>query len=426
MISISIFTPTNNVSFLEELYYSIKNQEYLEWIIFPNGKASVDDIPEVILEDARTIIVASDDPPTSNIGALKRTCCSVAEGSVLCEVDHDDILAPTAIDKIRQAFEDPEVVFAYSDLAAFNDDAHRTPRFYGSANTDNMYDSIYGWRYYNYEQDGFLYKAVITPDSIPAHVSIIHHAPDHIRAFRRSVYEEIGGYDASLSVCDDQDLMCRFYTKGKFKHIKECLYLYRVSGNQNTWLRRNDLIQRTTVELQKKYLHTIAEYWARKHGYKCIDLGGRFNKPEGYLSVDLKDADINCDLNSERWPFEDSSVGIVRASDALEHLRDPINTMKEIHRILIPGGYFFSLTPSVSGAGAWMDPTHTSFWHKNSFWYYSKASSAKYIDTPVRFKELILEEFFPNEWARINNIPYIRADLISLKNGFRPHGLIEI
>jgi SAM-dependent methyltransferase len=430
MLSVSIFTPTNNASYLEELYYSIKNQEYLEWLIFPNNGLSIEDIPEVILDDERTVIVTTDDPPTSNIGALKRICCSVASGSILAEVDHDDILTPTAIDKIQQAFEDPEVVFAYSDSAAFNDDARRTPRFYGSANAENMYDATYGWKYYDYEQDDFLYKAAVTPGPIPAHVSIILFAPDHVRAFRRSTYEEVGGYDASLAILDDSDLMNRLYTKGKFRHVSGCGYLYRVTG-QNSWLARNSDIQNGMEIIQEKYIEQMAVYWAKDLGLRCLDLGGRFFSPEGYESVDLKDADVIANLEKV-WPIEDNSVGVLRCYDVIEHLHDTIHFMKEASRVLIPGGYLFISVPSTDdgnggiGRGAFQDPLHVKFFNINSFFYYTRENQARYIDTPVRFKSIILKNYYPSQWEIDNRIPYVKAFLINLKGGFRPHGLIEI
>jgi hypothetical protein len=329
-ISLSLFTPTHDTKYLLELYESIRHQNYDEWCIFPNGPVTAADIPQEIREDSKTVIVISDDFPTTNIGALKRIACSACKGEICAEVDHDDILTEGILNKVKEAFQDFEVVFVYSDSVQYNNE-DKSSRFYGAANAENNYDAVYGWQYYDYWQDGVLYKAAVTPEPIPAHVSIIHNAPDHIRAFRRSTYEEVGGYDSSLSICDDQDLMCRLYLKGKFKHIKECGYLYRVYGS-NSWLQRNEDIQTTTVEMQKKYLRPMIDFWALQNGHKRIDICGRFNKPEGYISVDLKDADVNADLN-ERWPFEDSSVGVVRAFDAIEHLDNIIFTMSEIHRI---------------------------------------------------------------------------------------------
>jgi len=415
-LSLDIFTPAHRNDFLLEAFYSIKNQPYDHWLIHPNNSLTIADIPKVILDDSRTVIVTSDDPPTTNIGALKRICCSVSESDLLLEYDYDDILAPNAVEEIKKAFEEnPEVVFVYSDCAHFNDDARRTPRFFGNATATTNEDTLYGWVYYDYQQDGFLYKAAKCPEAIPFHLSIILFSPDHVRSFRKTAYNAIGGYDASLNILDDADLLARLYLHGDFYHLKSCLYMYRVHSSGNTWIERNEAIQKGMIEMQKKYIRPLAEAWARKNNLPMIDFCGGINPKEGYLSVDLQDGNIIADLN-QCWPFKTSSVGVIRASDAIEHLKNIVFTMSEIHRVLVPGGYLIADTPSSDGRGSFMDPTHITHINQNSFWYYTRQDQARFIrNTEIRFQEIVLETYFPNEWARINNIPYVRSDLIALK-----------
>lgn len=78
-----------------------------------------------------------------------------------------------------------------------------------------------------------------------------------------------------------------------------------------------------------------------------IDTERSGGKP-GYESVDLRGGRIAADLN-ESWPF--GEVGVVRAHDALEHLRDPIHTMTELHLCLAPQDWLRSQTPSTDGRG---------------------------------------------------------------------------
>ncbi len=154
-----------------------------------------------------------------------------------------------------------------------------------------------------------------------------------------------------------------------------------------------------------------------------MDLGGRFNLPSipGYQSVDLKDADIVCDLNKP-WPFEDNSVGVLRCSDILEHLLDPLHVMKEAYRVLIPGGWLIAWVPSTDGRGAYQDPTHRSFWNENSFLYYTDQNKACFIDTPVRFQATRL---FTTD-MNAEQVCWVAAHLVSLKDNYRPPGEIRI
>ena len=59
----------------------------------------------------------------------------------------------------------------------------------------------------------------------------------------------------------------------------------------------------------------------------------------------------------EEWTPQscNGEVGVFRAYDALEHLRDPIHTMKELHRCLAPQDWLLSQTPSTDGRGASLD-----------------------------------------------------------------------
>jgi SAM-dependent methyltransferase len=130
---------------------------------------------------------------------------------------------------------------------------------------------------------------------------------------------------------------------------------------------------------------------------------------------------------NKRFPFADSSVYCIRAFDVIEHLSDKNHTMSEIHRVLQPGGYALINVPSTDGRGAFQDPSHCSFWNLNSFWYYTDREYAKYIDnTTIRFKAVTLFQHFPNDWCRENNISYVSTVLMCLKDGYRPHGQIDI
>lgn len=106
----------------------------------------------------------------------------------------------------------------------------------------------------------------------------------------------------------------------------------------------------------------------------CVQLGaGKYPIGPQWLTVDIQPLPHIthvADLNG-RWPFEDDSVDFIDASNILEHLKDPIHSMNEAWRILKVGGVIDIVVPSTDGRGAFQDPTHITFWNKNSFLYYS-------------------------------------------------------
>jgi SAM-dependent methyltransferase len=256
-------------------------------------------------------------------------------------------------------------------------------------------------------------------------LSFIWYCPDHVRAWRKSVYEELGGHNKELSVCDDHELLIRTYLKTKFYYIPKCLYIYRhLEDGKNTYLTRNAEVQTTTVDLQYKYAYKLAERDCELKGLMKIDLGGGLHGREGYTTLDKEGADIICNLD-EGIPLVDNSVGVLNASHVIEHLKDPIHTMREIHRVLCHGGWAMIEVPSTDGRGAWMDPTHVSYWNENSFLYYTAEAQAQYIrNKDIKFQSFKCETYYPNKWYKDMNIPCVVAYLSCVKDGERlPHQL---
>lgn len=402
-MKLSVFTPTHDPKFLPDLYASLKAQDDTEWewtILGNNGAKAVD------FNDPRVHWHDSDLP--ARVGALKAEAVERADGDLLLEADHDDILLPGAVAAVKQAL--GKAGFCYSNCVHSDGGMRPVERF----------SEQYGWKYRAFQHGQIKLDEHVSFAPSPASVSRIWYAPNHLRAFTREAYEAAGGYDREMRVLDDQDLMCRLYQKTEFAHIDAPHYLYRVHG-ANTWLKHNKEIQDNVWRLHDKYAAALAMTWAKRNGLRCLDLGGRMASPGGYETVDRRDADIVCDLEGD-WPFADGSVGMVRAFDVFEHLRDPLHTMRELYRVLAPAGWAFIQVPSTDGRGAFQDPTHVSYWNENSFLYYSDAKWARYIDTPVRFQAPRLYTTAKDT----REVCWTVAHLISLKDGYRPPGLIHI
>lgn len=104
---------------------------------------------------------------------------------------------------------------------------------------------------------------------------------------------------------------------------------------------------------------------------KRLNLGCCDRHLPGYTNVDIcPPADQIVDL-SRPWPWEDNSVSLIYAADIFEHLPDKIHTMNETHRVLAPGGQVTIVVPTTDGRGAWQDPTHVSYWNRNTFFYFT-------------------------------------------------------
>jgi glycosyltransferase involved in cell wall biosynthesis len=414
-MKLSVITPTNKGKYLTELYESLKDQTHTdwEWILYLNGGLRKDDLSSEITSDKRVIIYHDLTTPLStNVGYLKLRAFSLGTGDVLVEVDHDDVITPDCLAEIAKAFEDPEIGFVYSDNAKLQDDFI-------------PYGAEYGWTYKHAKWKGKKYISMDSFEPSANCMSLIWFAPDHVRAWRTSVYNKVGGHNPELSILDDQELIMRTYMIALFKYIPKTLYFYRIYG-ENTWLERNQQIQENTVKLMCEWQQRLAERDADLKGLRKIDIGGGLFPREGYESVDVKNGMIIADLN-KKWPFEDGEVGVINASHVIEHLVDKHHTMSEIHRVLADMAWVFIDVPSTDGRGAFQDPTHVSYWNQNSFWYYTRKEQADFIyNKDIKFQDYLLDTFYPNDWYRDNHIPITRTFLSAIKSDKRRPNLIRI
>jgi SAM-dependent methyltransferase len=417
----SIFTPTHDTKYLVDTYQSLLAQTYIdwEWVVVLNKGAM---LPDAIIDPRVTTIRAPH--WADGVGGLKRFACEQCKGYYLVELDHDDALLPEALQKISDAIDEHDPDFIYSDAVSLNEDG-----------TCRMYGKEYGWEHY--EKGSMWINSSFEPTA--SSLREIFYAPDHVRVWKRSVYTDVGGHDPRLPVCDDFDLIIRTYLSGaKFHHIPECLYVYRIHANgDNTWVKHNAQIQAKQAEIGNRYQPLLVDEWAKRMGLPKYDLGCGASPAEGYLGVDLSGADVNCNI-SAGLPFTDNSVGIIRAYDFLEHIPHCVDSrcthefgctvavMNEIYRVLVPGGWLLTATPSTDGRGAFQDPTHCSFWNSNSWWYFTREQQRRFVPgIKARFQKARIWTSFPSEWHKTHDISYVYAEVVALK-GQRQPGLVEV
>lgn len=409
MLEFSVFTPTHDPRWLLEAYRSLVAQTYQnwEWVLVPNGDTPAE-IPAEVKADPRVKIVPS---RHKNIGALKRLACTVATGNVFVELDHDDALTPTALSTLAAAVARDGPGFFFSDFVSYYPNG-----------VSEQYSNFHGWQAYDVEVDGRPFQAQRAFGPSARSLCDIAYAPNHVRAWHRDAYYKAGGHDASMLVGDDHDLVCRTYLADvPFVHVPACLYLYRrvlSPKAENSFVTHNEAVQKASLLTMNKYLHRLAAREARRRGLRLLDLGGAHNCPAGYESVDVVDAAHLFEVGSGPLPFPDDSVGVVRAFDFFEHVpRDRfVGVMNDLYRVLAPGGWVLSGTPSSDGRGAFQDPTHVNYLNQNSFWYYCDRNFAKYVkEINCRFQGVRVWTEFPSEFHKKFDIPYVYADLMAMK-----------
>jgi len=124
-----------------------------------------------------------------------------------------------------------------------------------------------------------------------------------------------------------------------------------------------------------------AQLYSPTPGKPVLHLGCGKHIWEGCLNVDvvpLPGVDAVVDLNRLPWPFATGMWTKVVAHHVLEHLDDIVGAMRELHRILAPGGVADIHVPHVAGWGAWNDLTHRHFFTRRSFLYFQADHDCNY------------------------------------------------
>jgi O-antigen biosynthesis protein len=130
------------------------------------------------------------------IVAATTTALDAANGEYIAMLDHDDVLAPNALERLSRALLDqPGASFAYSD----NDVLRQDGRF----------------------ADPF-YKPDFSPERLRNHNYVLHCLMAPLPRVR-----EVGGFRAGFDGAQDHDLLLRLSEVGPAVHVPEVLYHWR-------------------------------------------------------------------------------------------------------------------------------------------------------------------------------------------------------
>jgi len=112
---------------------------------------------------------------------------------------------------------------------------------------------------------------------------------------------------------------------------------------------------------------------------KKLNLGSGGYKKEGFINLDwnpINNPDVAHDLSKFPYPFPDNHFDYIEASHVLEHLDRPFSVMKELHRILKPGGKLLVKVPHFSRGFTHAEHSHG---FDVTFPLYFDSRSAKFL-----------------------------------------------
>jgi glycosyltransferase involved in cell wall biosynthesis len=262
---ISYFTPIYNLgNKLKQTYQSLQNQtnSNWEWVLVndsTDGGTTLKVAEEIAKNDNRVKLYDFRVKSGGIVGESKYRAACLTSGEVLVEFDHDDYLMPTATQTMVDALlKYPECGFYYTDCTEI--DANWNSLTYGDG-------FAFGYGHYRDEiVFGKPMKVCVSLNINPKTIRHIVGVPNHIRAWRRDVYFNIGGHNRRLSIADDYELVIRTFLNTKMLRINKLEYLQFIhsDGGNTHNLSRADIQRR---------VRTISAHYNEKMKLRFEELG---------------------------------------------------------------------------------------------------------------------------------------------------------
>lgn len=243
---------------LARTWASLKAQTHTNWVwyVYDDSPLEFDGVHRQVYgyqADERYVVhyMKPCAPSGGNIGFAKRCAFMWADADILVELDHDDELTPDALELIAEQFTDPQVGFVYSDWCEI------LPNGESGVYPDGWAFG-YGGKYW--DRNVWVMRA---PQINATTLGHIVSAPNHVRAWRSSVYHNVGGHNPQLEVADDYELVVRTALVTKIGYIPKMLYRQHI-GPHSAQRQKNARIQELVAEISAEYQDRIMAVYGTK------------------------------------------------------------------------------------------------------------------------------------------------------------------
>jgi glycosyltransferase involved in cell wall biosynthesis len=258
---VTVFTPAYKTGKkIQRPFLSLWEQTYTnwEWILVDDsddGGETFKMLNDLARKDHR-IQVFKPWEHSGMIGKLKNWACCLGKGHILVELDHDDALTDYALDSVVKGFKQfPDAGFLYTDCAEVFEDG-----------TNSTYRKGWAFGYGSYadvEYKGKRYKSGSGGNINAKTIRHIVSSPNHIRAWRKSFYESIGGHNKELHVADDYEIVVRTFLYTRMVRVPRLCYIQYL-GNSTQQVRNGDI---------HRHVRSIRAHYDKMIHERLLDLG---------------------------------------------------------------------------------------------------------------------------------------------------------
>lgn len=398
---VSFCTVTNNPQFIDDTYQSIikQNLKQWEWVIILDGIPEIEQLRG--LDNVHQLHRDDGEFEKNNLGSMKKKAFSRAQGDLLVDLDHDDVLEPGSIHHLVAEAEKNPSAFLYGDSAGFKPN--------GMSVQINSPD----WKSYDRMIGNYNLRFHTPPEPSPYSLCSYLTVPHQPRAWTKMAYTSVGGFDEKCIVACEHDLICRTYAHGTpMIHVPEARSMYRIRGDAGGAMniRRAEFATYAHMNLWK-HLRPMVARWCRQHKLTTAVVSCRKNDNINIASYQWHDVfnvvaptlDVALAALLEKEATLDKKFGAIMFSDFLQVIPagEVAAKFKELTSGLIDDGWVLGDTPSSLGMGAG-DPLGRSMWNEYTF---------KMIAPEVGLEIIYLNQYYPTTEHKTWNLSYIRSEL---------------
>ncbi len=127
---------------------------------------------------------------------------------------------------------------------------------------------------------------------------------------------------------------------------------------------------------------------------KILDVGCGWKKVEGAVAVDIRTKtgpDVCCDMDVDgkaaHFPFRSDTFDEVHILQTIDHFRNIVPVMEEVHRVSRPGAKVVITVAHVSSIYSWSDPVHHLHLTSRSFLCFTDHPTRGEAYTDVHFRQ---------------------------------------
>ena len=160
-----------------------------------------------------------------------------------------------------------------------------------------------------------------------------------------------------------------------------------------------------------------------------LHLGSGTKILKGWINVDLDDRyspEVVHDLETFPYPFKDNTFSEILMDNILEHLKDTVAVMTELHRISKPGGIIRIMVPHCTSFMAMSHITHKKAFSSITFGTLEPESSERYSGANFRVLETKLIWLTSRDWFWIRPMKKIVDGFINIKPFFSERFLSQL